>query len=127
LITASVEGGPRLLLRIEGGALLLAALVGYGWTGGSWWLFAALILVPDASMAGYLVNPKVGAASYNAAHSTAAPLLLLAGSLCMNAQMILGLALIWLAHVGLDRMLGYGLKYATGFKDTHLGSLNASR
>ncbi|MBB3973732.1 DUF4260 domain-containing protein [Hansschlegelia beijingensis] len=118
-----VQGAPRSLLRLEGAALLLFALVGYWWSGQPWWLLAALVLVPDLSMLGYLAGPKVGAALYNAAHSTTAPLVLLSGSALLDDRMTLGLALIWLAHIGFDRALGYGLKYVSGFGDTHLGPL----
>jgi hypothetical protein len=30
-------------------------------------------------------------------------------------------ALIWAAHIGMDRALGYGLKETSGFTRTHLG------
>jgi hypothetical protein len=108
---------------MEGAALLLSALLGYSWCGQPWWLLAALILVPDASMLGYLASPRAGAAIYNAAHSTIAPLLLLSGSVLLDDRATSGLALIWLAHIGFDRALGYGLKYVSGFSDTHLGRL----
>ena len=126
MTSGHVQGAPRLLLRMEGAALLLSALLGYSWSGQPWWLLAALILVPDASMLGYLVGPKVGAAIYNAAHSTIAPLLLLGGSALLDNHVTLGLALIWLAHIGFDRALGYGLKYVSGFSDTHLGRIGGS-
>ncbi|BDL40599.1 DUF4260 domain-containing protein [Methylorubrum sp. GM97] len=122
-MSGDVRGVPRLLLRIEGAALLVCALAGYAWMGQSWWLWAALILLPDLSMIGYLAGPRIGAASYNAAHTTTVPLLLLAASLVLGSPMAAGLALVWLAHIGLDRAVGYGLKYFGGFKDTHLGSL----
>jgi len=117
----SVGGGPRALLRLEGAAALAAACVAYQMLGGSWGWFAALFLVPDLSMLGYLVGPRVGAASYNAVHSYlgAALAALLGASLHQHALLLM--AAIWAAHVGFDRMLGYGLKYATAFGDTHLG------
>ena len=118
-----VRGVPRLLLRIEGASLLTCALVGYAWVGQSWWLLAALILLPDLSMVAYLAGPRMGAASYNAAHTSVAPFLLLAASVALGSHAVAGLALIWLAHIGLDRAVGYGLKYASGFGDTHLGPL----
>ena len=118
-----VRGAPRLLLRIEGAALLVCALAGYSWLGQSWWLLAALILLPDISMIAYLAGPRIGAASYNATHTSVAPFLLLAASMAIGSHAVAGLALIWLAHIGLDRALGYGLKYASGFGNTHLGPL----
>ena len=76
----SVHGGPRLLLRIEGLAYAVLALIGYAHSGYSWWLFAALILVPDVSMLGYLINPSIGAASYNLVHTLTLPILLVFGA-----------------------------------------------
>lgn len=71
-------------------------------------------------MLGYIVNKKLGAAFYNSAHTYAAPLLVFAFLWCSGLSSSLWLILIWLAHLGLDRMVGYGLKYETAFKDTHL-------
>ena len=118
----SVSGGVRLLLRLEGLALLAGAAALYGATGAPWWLFALLFLVPDLSMLGYLAGPRIGAAAYNAAHATLGPVALgLIG--WAAAPGLLPFALIWLAHIGFDRVLGYGLKYASGFRDTHLGRI----
>ena len=74
-------------------------------------------------MLGYLVNVRTGAMTYNAVHSYAAPLLLAAYSLLTNRSLLLALSIIWIAHIGFDRMLGYGLKYPTRFRDTHLNPL----
>ena len=117
----AVAGQPRLILRLEGGALFLAALYVYWLTGASWWLFLILFLVPDASFAAYLLNPRIGALAYNAVHTTVGPIALAAASLALAEPLALSLALIWLAHAGFDRLLGYGLKYPTAFTDTHLG------
>ncbi len=118
-----VHGAPRLLLRIEGACLFVSALLGYAWTDQSWWMLAALILVPDLGMAGYWAGPRIGAATYNAAHTTAVPLLILLIAAALGYPLAAGLALIWLAHIGFDRAVGYGLKYVGGFKETHLGPL----
>jgi hypothetical protein len=117
----AARGGPALVLRIEGLAALVAACVVYSKLGGSWGWFAALFLVPDLSMLGYLINTKVGAASYNTAHSTLGGLALAAVGVALGSNAMLLGASIWIAHVGFDRMLGYGLKYASAFGDTHLG------
>ena len=118
-----VHGGPRLLLRIEGVAYAALALVGYAYSGYSWWLFATLILVPDVSMLGYLINSNIGAAIYNVVHTLTLPILLLFlfGAALFANMLFLSVGTIWVVHVGVDRALGYGLKYATGFGDTHLG------
>jgi hypothetical protein len=92
----------------------------------SWWLFAALILVPDLSMAGYLAGNRVGAAAYNAVHVTIGPIALTLIGLLGSDLRVLGVALIWLAHVGIDRALGYGLKYDRSFGFTHLGRIGKS-
>jgi hypothetical protein len=119
----AVGGLPRLLLRLEGAALFALALFLYPKVNDSWLLFAALILVPDASMLGYLAGPRVGAIAYNAAHVTLGPVALAIAGFLYPAVILIALALIWLAHIGIDRALGYGLKYATGFRFTHLGRI----
>src|SRR5258708_33866301 len=115
-----VVGGPLILLRLEGAAVCAAAILIYAHLGLSWWAFAALILVPDLSMLGYLANARIGAASYNAAHTVAAPIGLLGLAFLLGSPLTMSLGAIWLAHIGADRLLGYGLKYATGFAHPHL-------
>ena len=114
-------GNVRTTLRLEGAALLLGALVAYQQVGAGWGAFALLFLVPDLSMLGYLRGPRVGALLYNAAHATLGPAALIALGALTTQPVALALGLVWLAHIGFDRLLGYGLKYATGFGDTHLG------
>jgi hypothetical protein len=118
-----VTGGPKRLLRLEGLALGCAAITLYGWSGASWLMFAVLFLAPDVSFLGYLAGPRVGAAVYNAVHSTLAPILLGMVGFVMPQPLALHLALIWLAHIGIDRAVGYGLKYNEGFALAHLGVL----
>jgi hypothetical protein len=117
----SAMGTPLTLLRLEGLVVLAAASCAYQAVGARWSLFALLFLVPDLSMLGYLVNRRVGAACYNAGHSYFGPALLLALGAAFHTPTALAVACIWVAHVGFDRLLGYGLKYASGFGDTHLG------
>jgi len=111
---------PRWLLRGEGAVLLGVVLVAWALSGGSWWLFALLLLAPDLAALGYLVNVRVGAATYNLVHTQILPALLLAVGYFSGHQVLIQLALIWLAHIGLDRLAGFGLKYPTKFQDTHL-------
>jgi hypothetical protein len=92
----------------------------YWLNGGSWILFVLLLLAPDLSMLGYLAGSRIGAAIYNAFHTYALPVILAAYGLLEGSSLAVSMALIWLAHIGVDRLLGYGLKYASGFKDTHL-------
>lgn len=109
---------------------LVAATVGavlYARTGASWWLFAALWLLPDLSMLGYLSRPCRGARIYNAFHTYTLPVTLALCGLALRAHSVLPYALIWINHIGIDRFLGYGLKYADGFGFTHLGFKGKSR
>ena len=110
-------------MHLEGAVVLIVSLLSYHRIQGSWLLFALLFLVPDISMLGYLANVRIGAMAYNAAHCYAVPLLLAAYSLLTNRSLLLALSIIWIAHIGFDRMLGYGLKYPTRFRDTHLNPL----
>jgi hypothetical protein len=111
---------PRVLLRAEGVAVAIAAIALYFHAGYPWWLFLALILAPDLSMVGYVAGPATGAATYDAAHTYALPVVLAAIGVVADADVAVQVGLIWLAHIGVDRAIGYGLKYPTGFKDTHL-------
>ncbi|KQW61445.1 DUF4260 domain-containing protein [Variovorax sp. Root411] len=120
---AAVVGGVRALLRAEGAVVLGVALTAYAQFGAGWGVFALWLLAPDLSLLGYVAGPRVGAALYNAAHSYAGPVLLLALGVFAAMPWAVAGGLIWLAHIGLDRALGYGLKYATGFAATHLGRI----
>lgn len=120
-MNGAVAGGPRWLLRLEGLVVFAAALIAYRHTGAGWDLFALAMLAPDLSMLGYLGGARAGAVLYNAVHSYLAPALLGAAGWWLAAPLATSLALIWIAHIGIDRALGYGLKYAGGFGLTHLG------
>jgi hypothetical protein len=90
---------------------------------GSWWVYAILFLAPDLSFLGYLAGPRIGAVVYNSAHSYMAPVALMTAGFALASPLVLSIALIWLAHIGIDRALGYGLKYSAGFTFTHLGRI----
>jgi hypothetical protein len=111
---------PGRLLRIEGLALFMGALAVYFHQDYGWVLLVVLALAPDLSFAGYLGGTKVGAWTYNAAHTTIGPIILGSYGVLGDCDRCVQLALIWLVHIGIDRLLGYGLKYPTAFKDTHL-------
>jgi hypothetical protein len=119
----AVTGSPRRWLRLEGLAVLVAGAAVYVAAGGPWILLVPLLLAVDLSMAGYLLGPRTGAVAYNLAHNQATALLVLgAGVLLASAPVLLAGAVL-LAHAGMDRLAGYGLKYATSFHDTHLGRI----
>ncbi len=121
--TGAVTGGLRTLLRLEGLTLFLGMTMLYAVWGGSWWVYAVLFLVPDVSFAAYLSGPRTGALVYNAAHSYMAPMALMTAGFGLASPLTLSVAMIWLAHIGIDRALGYGLKYVAGFAFTHLGRI----
>jgi hypothetical protein len=119
----AVTGSVRTLLRLEGLALFIGmTLLYYVWDG-SWWVYALLFFVPDLSFAAYLSGPRFGPLVYNAAHSYLAPMAMMTGGFATASPLVLSIAMIWLAHIGFDRALGYGLKYAAGFGFTHLGRI----
>jgi hypothetical protein len=117
-------GKVRWVLRAEGLAIFVAALLAYDMTGRGWPWFALLFLLPDLSLLGYLAGPRVGAVVYNLGHSLIGALTcVLLGWRGLGGPELLPLGLIWCAHIGFDRALGYGLKYAEGFGATHLGRI----
>jgi len=121
--TGAVTGGVRTLLRLEGLTLFAGMTLLYGFWGGPWWVYAVLFLAPDISFLGYLAGPKVGAIAYNAVHSYIVPMALMTAGFGFAPPLLLTVAMIWLAHIGFDRALGYGLKYSAGFGFTHLGRI----
>ncbi|MGQ0683854.1 DUF4260 domain-containing protein [Bradyrhizobium sp.] len=121
--TGAATGGVRALLRMEGVVLFAGMTLLYALWDGSWWVYAILFLAPDLSFAAYLAGPKAGALVYNAAHSYLGPVALMTAGLATTSPLVLSVAMIWLAHIGIDRALGYGLKYQAGFAFTHLGKI----
>jgi hypothetical protein len=119
----SASGGVRSVLRLEGAAALAAAVSVYGHAGFSWLGFVVLFLAPDLSMLAYLAGPRVGALAYNLVHTYALALLATLAGFTLGSPVVAALGLILIAHIGFDRMLGYGLKYPSGFGDTHLGRI----
>ncbi|MFB6142671.1 MAG: DUF4260 domain-containing protein [Halorientalis sp.] len=113
---------PRTILRGEGVAVLALTLGGYLTLDGSLVLLAALALAPDLSMLGYLAGPRVGSLTYNAAHTYTGPLALGGAALWLDVRLALLVALVWAGHIGADRALGYGLKFPSNFRETHLST-----
>jgi hypothetical protein len=127
LTSPAVAGTPRLVLRLEGLALFILGTWAFSEIGPTWWLYAILFFSPDLSFAGYMLGSRAGSAIYNAAHTTIGPAALAGIGLLLASPIFLGIAATWAAHIGFDRMLGYGLKYATAFSDTHLGRIGRNR
>jgi hypothetical protein len=119
----TATGGVNTLLRIEGLTLFAGMTLLYGVWGGSWWIYAVLFFVPDLSFLAYLAGPRAGAAFYNALHTYMLPLTLSVIGFALAMPLTLSIAMIWMAHIGIDRALGFGLKYDAGFGFTHLGRI----
>ena len=126
MLDAAAFAPVRAALRLEGAAALAAAAALYHANGFSWLWFAVFFLAPDLSMLAYLKGPRAGALAYNVAHTYAIALPLAFAGFFAREPFILAAALIWIAHIGFDRALGYGLKLA-GFHDTHLGPIGRAR
>ena len=120
-LSSGVFTKPEILLRIEGALDLALSLIFFEAIHGSWLLFILLLLVPDLAMLGYLRGARLGTVCYNLVHTLVGPFLIVAYAYLTKSLWLLPYALIWTAHIGLDRMLGFGLKYPTRFGDTHLG------
>lgn len=123
----SVSGGVKTLLRAEGLVVWLFSLVAYQTFGAGWGLFALCFLLPDLSLLGYVAGPGFGALLYNVAHSYVGPLLCLGLGMFLLVPVLITVGIIWIAHIGFDRALGYGLKYERGFRFTHLGLIGRTK
>ena len=126
-LTGFVEGNIRTVLRLEGLLLFLTSIYAYHITAASGWMFAFLFLAPDLAFLAIVFGPKASSISYNLAHSTTVPLAGLIAAHAFNVSSAIPILLIWLAHIGFDRLVGYGLKYATSFNHTHLGLIGKAR
>lgn len=122
-----VTGAVRTLLRLEGAAALVLAVAVYLHEGGSALWLVPLLLAVDLSMVGYLAGPRVGAVAYNALHGWTAGIAVLGLGLWLGTAWLVLAGAMLVAHVGGDRMLGYGSKYPTSFSDTHLGRIGRRR
>jgi hypothetical protein len=111
--------------RVESAAVALAVVVGFVTWGFAWWWLLVLFLPWDLSMIGYVISPKVGAWTYNTVHSYVGPGLLLSQAMVTGVHWSAFVALAWSFHIAVDRLLGYGLKFTSGFHHTHLGDLGS--
>jgi hypothetical protein len=122
-----VSGNVNRLMRAEGLAIFIFGLIAYEFLGFQWGFFILVFFVPDIALLAYFVNAKVGAIAYNISHSYILPLMLFAYGFFVSSSAADKLAIIWVAHIGFDRALGYGLKYARGFRYTHLGKIGRDK
>lgn len=110
---------PPPLLRSEGPVASLIALLANVSLDGLLRLLLVLALPPDLSIYGYLVRNRFGRLTDDVIHTYTALLILGTTAWLMDFRLLLLVALVWVGHIGADRMVGYGLKHATGFNDTH--------
>ena len=126
-LSPTLDPQSRRWLRLEGAAVFIAGAVAFGRLGGEFLWFVPLLLMPDLAIAGYLAGPRVGAFTYNLVHNWAFGLGVAGAGLALGAvPLALGGAVL-VAHTGMDRTAGYGLKLLSGFGDTHLGRIGKHR
>jgi|SRR5690625_1608720 len=111
------------IIHLEGAMIFLAMIYLYGLYGFKWWIFILLLFAPDISMVGYMVNNRIGALVYNLCHTYLISVSLILVGVFFQLDLALIIGIIWTAHIGMDRLCGFGLKYKTAFKDTHLQKL----
>lgn len=110
----------RTILRAEGLPIFVAGAVGFGALGGLWLAFVPVLLAPDLSAIGYVRGTRLGSVTYNLAHNLVTAGALLGLGLWFGVGWLALAGTVAVAHIGMDRLAGYGLKYPTTFKDTHL-------
>ncbi|MFL5748244.1 MAG: DUF4260 domain-containing protein [Niastella sp.] len=115
------------LIALEEAAMLALSIYLFSRLSFAWWVYLALILTPDLSMIGYMVNTKVGAWLYNFFHHKAVAIVLYIAGAYLNNEVVQLIGLILFGHSSMDRMLGYGLKYPDSFQNTHLGLIGKQK
>ena len=113
----------KTVLKLEEFALFVFSILAFNELPFAWWLYPALILIPDVSMLGYLINPRIGAFCYNLVHHKALAIVVWCLGIFLANPTVQLVGVILFGHSAMDRVAGYGLKYFSGFKDTHLGKL----
>jgi hypothetical protein len=124
---SAVTNPVRAWLRLEALIVFVGGLLVWIALNGGWMKFGLGFLLPDLALLAYLIGPRAGAAIYNVAHSYLIPAALAIIGASLDQTPLLLAGALWTSHIGFDRMLGLGLKYPTGFADTHLGQLNRRR
>lgn len=113
----------KILLHLEGLFVFALCLYLYSILEFNWILFIILLFIPDIFMIGYFINNRVGAILYNIVHTYSVPIILTMIGILTSSHVILCIGIIWTAHIGMDRLFGFGLKYPTNFKDNHLNRI----
>lgn len=124
-MTPQNEGHPtRDWQRVEGAGMALGGMVIAGVSSfGPWWAWLLVLVAPEISAAAYLAGPRIGAFVYNLTHLYAASFLLMILGVGLGATLLIAVGGLWLAHIGISRAMGFGLKYPSGYRDTHLGRI----
>mgnify|MGYP001213402097 FL=1 len=117
----------KVLLNLEEAALLLLSVFLFSQLHFAWWWFPALLLLPDIGMIGYLINPKMGAFTYNLLHHRLIASLLSVYAIMYDNDLCKLTAIILFAHISMDRIFGYGLKFNDSFFNTHLGKIGKNK
>ena len=125
--TGMTTGAVRTWLRLEGLAAFVVGLALFGASGGNWLLLIPLLLLPDVSAIGFLAGPRIGTFTYNLLHNWVPGIVTLGIGVWLASPAVLLAASILIAHVGMDRAVGYGLKLPSSFQDTHLGRMGRTR
>jgi len=120
-------GAVRTWLRLEGLAAFVIGVALFGASGGNWLFLVPLLLLPDVSAIGYLAGPRIGAFTYNLVHNWVPGIVTLGIGAWLASPTILLAAAVLIAHVGMDRAVGYGLKLPSSFHDTHLGRMGRTQ
>lgn len=115
-----VRGSVRTWLRWDALVMFVVAIAGFFTQGQPWWLIPVILFLPDLFMVGYLANTRLGAFAYNLGHSYALPAITCIGGLVGHQPLAVAIGALWFAHIGMDRVAGYGLKYPDSFAHTHL-------
>lgn len=113
----------KTVIKLEELGLFILGIYLFSLLNYQWWWFPALILAPDLSMFGYIINTKTGAFSYNLFHHRGVAVLVYILGCYLRIEIVQLMGIILFSHAAMDRIFGYGLKYETGFKYTHLGEI----
>ncbi|MFL0353846.1 DUF4260 domain-containing protein [Xanthomarina sp. GH4-25] len=110
-------------LKLEEVLMFVFGVLAFNQLDFAWWWFLVLILLPDVSMLGYLINSKIGAFTYNVFHHKGVAIGVYLLGVYFQNEMLQLIGIILFTHASMDRVFGYGMKFTDGFKHTHLGKL----